>query len=153
MKPLRKPQTAIYKDRLASGTAPRKQGERKPRKNRVFRPVSQALADSQKKAEAEHRRTKEEAKQLWYLLARPVYDSPSDPASTFSADAVAMGKRGRRCTIETAVLGSNNIHRAIRDFERSAKMNGNETAEVERLEEYPAALDSYHRILRRVNER
>ena len=47
-------------------------------------------------------------------------------------------------------MGGNNAKKAIMDFERSAKKNGDENAEVERLREYPDALAGYRRILRRV---
>ena len=152
MTPLRQPQPAIYKERLPKRPVKRQQGERKPRGRLVFRPASQARTEAQRKTEAEHRRTREEAEQLRYLLDHTVYDSPSNPDALFSAVAVAIAKRGRRCVIETALLGSNNTRSAIRNFDRRAKKHGDENAEVGRLKEYHTALDSYHRIMRRAKE-
>ena len=122
----------------------------KLRRHKVFRPTSKAMRDHQLKEEAQHRRVKEEAAKLWQMLDNPVFDSPENPELLFSAEAVRIAKRGRRCTTETVVLGSNATEKAIRDFERSARRHGDENAEIERLREYPDALRGYQRILRRV---
>ena len=138
----------IRKERLGKNVVTRQQGANRPQKNRVFRPVSRALTDAQRRTEATHRTTKEGAKQLWYLLGNPAYDSPSNPESMFSAEAVDMAKRGRRRTVETSLLGCNNTRRAIRDFEWIARKHGDESSEIERLKGYPTAMGNYRRILR-----
>ena len=154
---VRIPLQSIDKERLHSAVRkPLKENKRpkmKPRKNMVFRPECRAMVEKQKKDEEQHRVIKREASLLWDLLDNPVYDSPYDPESLFSADAIRIAKRGRRCTAETAVLGSNATRKAIRDFERTARRHGNDDAEVERLREYPDALAAYKRTLRKIRAR
>ena len=163
--PISLPQPAIFKGKLQTENrgreremrsvrdiekGGRQQGESKPRKNQVFRPISRQLAEEQKWEEERHRAVKMEALNLWRVLDNPVYDSPIDPEAAFSVEAVRIAKRGRRCTMETHLLGSSETQRAIRNFERIAARHGNDQEQVQRLMEYPNALERYQRIVREV---
>ena len=77
-----------------------------------------------------------------------MHDAPSDPEKDFTGEVIAIAKRGRKCTAETAVLGSNATQRAIRNHERSAKRHGNNEVEIGRLRAYQAAAIAYKRTMR-----
>ena len=94
----------------------------------------------------QHQKVKQDAIRLWGLVDHPVYDSSRNPELGFSAEAVAVAKRGRRNTAETALIGGTETKKAARGHERSARRYGiNE--EVERLRGYPTAMEKYHDAL------
>ena len=150
MGPIVFPRPAIRKGRLSKWSVGRKQKEGKSRKNRAFRPVSKTLTEEQQTMGEDHREIKDEAIRLWNLMGSPVYDSPSGPVALLSDEAVTTAKRGRRFTMETGRLGSNNTRRAICDIDRIACRHGGVNAQIERLRGYPIALEIYPRIIRRV---
>ena len=80
---------------------------------------------AQRKLESHHRDMKKLAVQIWTRMDNPVFDSPELPEEGFPDEAIAIAKRGRRCTMETEAIGSNLTKRAIRDHERSALRHGN----------------------------
>ena len=86
--------------------------------------------------EREHREWKKQAMELWGTLGNPVYESPMDIEAEYHAEVLNIAKRGRQCTLGTAVLGSTKTKRAIRDHERSDKRRG-ESVEVARLKKSP----------------
>ena len=178
MKPIRAPLTAIYKDRLKErkdgegmhstskqpetaidgaklkrGKAPTREEKGGGNKEMKSRPIPREVLEEQKRRERTHREIKSEALELWKLLENPVFDSPLNHESNFSDAAVQLAKRGKRCTVESGIVGSTNTKKAIRSYERSAKRHGNEMVEVERLQEYPNAVQDYSRILRKLKAR
>ena len=99
------PSMAIDKRKLTGNTV-RSRSDMAPRsgqKEKVARPVSQALIAAQKKEEEKHRKHKEDAKRLWQRLDNPVFDSPLNPEASFPEEAIAIAKRGRQSTLETSV--------------------------------------------------
>ena len=117
------------------------------------RPVDPAIVAVQKKREVTHRRVKSDAVRLWSILGNPVFDSPMHHDRGFIEDAILVAKRGRRCAMETHMLGSNLTKKKTRDFERSARRYGNEGEELRRLTEYPEALKKYHLTLAALQNR
>ena len=91
---------------------------------------------------------------IWARLDHPVFDSPMNHESGFGEDGILVAKRGRRCTMETRLLGSNQTKKKkTRDFERSARRYGNDDEEIRRLREYPEALEQYRRTLSALRRR
>ena len=93
-------------------------------RKRASRPVSRVMMNARKQMEEHHLNLKWQGVRLWELLGNPVYDASMGPGSGYSAEAIAVAKRGRRCTIETAWIGRNATMKEIRDRERSAKKKG-----------------------------
>ena len=107
------------------------------------RKKSKKWLDHLKKQGDRHVTVKEEALKLWKRLDNPAVDSPLNPEKGFSLEAINVAKRGRQCAVESSVCGSTATRRAIRNWERSAKNNGDPTAEAQRLMEYPRATQRY----------
>lgn len=116
-------------------------------------PLSQAAVQARRNIETRHLQIKDEAHQLWPLLEHPVYESPMNPENHFPAEAATLAKRRRRWALETVLLGISRTRKAVRDFERIARRNGNDREQVERLRGYPNALTGYKRILRKLRAR
>ena len=115
-------------------------------KEQTVRPMSEEVRQAQQKLSEKHQKVKQDAVRLWELIDNPVYDAALDPEREFSAEAIAVAKRGRRSTMESALVGSIG-QSAVRDFERSAKRHGADE-EVKRLSEYPEALERYEKIMK-----
>ena len=107
------------------------------------RKKSKKWLDHLEKQGDRHVTAKEEALKLWKRLGNPAVDSPLTPEKGFSTESINVAKRGRKCTVESSVCGSTTTRRAIRNWERSAKNNGDPTAEAQRLMEYPQATQRY----------
>ena len=123
------------------------------RKTVVGRPVDPTIADMQKKREAVHRQVKADAMRLWPILDNHVYYSPIHPENGFIEEAILVSKRGRRCAMETHLLGIIFEQEKTRDFERSAKRHGSEGEERIRLKEYPDARAEYHAAMSALRRR
>lgn len=91
-------------------------------------------------------RVNQEATQLWGRIDHPTADQTRNHEKGFSADAVAMAKRGRRRTFESA-CGSTETRKAIRNHERSAWKHGDVTMDAERLLEYPQDICRYNKVM------
>ena len=86
------------------------------------------------------------------ILDHPVFDAPLGPEKGFSEESILVAKRGRRCTMEKQLLGSN-LAKKTRDFERSARRYGNEGGEMKLLQEYPDALQKYQKTVAAIRQR
>ena len=74
--------------------------------------------------EKEHQERKKQASGILRKLDNPVYDAPLNIEARYSEEVINIAKRGRNCTLETAVMGRNRKKRDLRDRERSAKLRG-----------------------------
>ena len=97
--------------------------------------------------EKEHHGRKNQALERWERLDNPSYDAPLNIEACYSEEVLNIAKRGRKCTLETAVMGRNKPKRARMDHERSAKLSGETEIEVELVREYPEALWRYRDVL------
>ena len=68
-------------------------------------------------------------------------------------DAIAAAKRGRQCTMESFVCGSNQTRKALGDHERSVRLKGEVNLEADRLREYPEARCRYITLMAEMRNR
>ena len=175
MKPIQFPAPAIYKGRLGSRQGERDKKRSPPRaidggkvrkcaisqkgknskgaKGLGDRPIPVEAREEQRRREATHRQVKKEALDFRNLLGNPVFYSPENHEARFPEAAISIAKRGKRSAFGSSIVGSNNTKKAIRNFERGAKMHGEKDLEIERLREYPDAQVAYRGILRRLKAR